>query len=156
MKAASLNEVKRGLHDLEPEAVQALCMRLAKYKKENKELLTYLLFEANNETGFVEGVKEEVNELFLDLPSNTYYLKKTLRKILRHVNKQIKYSGVKETELDLRIFFCLRMVEAKVPFKSSAVLYNLYQQQRKKISTALSKLPDDLQADYQRDIDLLT
>jgi hypothetical protein len=155
MKAATLSDIKKELNTLEPEVVQSLCMRLAKYRKENKELLTYLLFEADNENDFIAGVKEEIEALFLDLPANTYYLKKTLRKILRHVNKQVKYSGIKETEVELRLFYCLRMKEAKVPFRSSAVLLNLYTQQVKKITGALAKLPEDLQADYQRDMDLL-
>jgi membrane-anchored protein YejM (alkaline phosphatase superfamily) len=156
MKAASLNDIKKELNSLDQDVIQSLCMRLAKYKKENKELLTYLLFEAHDEASFVSSVKEEIHELFQDLPSNTYYLKKTLRKILRHVNKQIKYSGIKETELELRVSFCLHVKEAKIPLQSSAVLFNLYQQQVKKITATLDKLPEDLQADYQREIDLLT
>src|SRR6478609_255680 len=153
MKAASLNEIKKELNSLDLEVVQNLCMRLAKYKKENKELLTYLLFEAHDERSFVAGVKEEINDLFQDLPTNTYYLKKTLRKILRHVNKQIKYSGIKETELELRVCFCTHVKDAKIPLQSSTVLFNLYQQQIKKIMTTLAKLPEDLQIDYQREID---
>jgi hypothetical protein len=107
MKASSLNEIKRELVELEPKALQDLCMRLAKYKKENKELLTYLLFEAHDEAGYVNSVKAEMDELFHTLPSgNVYYIKKGLRKILRIVNKQIKYSGIKQTELELRLYFC--------------------------------------------------
>ena len=155
MKAASLNDIKKELTTLDQDVIQALCMRLAKYKKENKELLTYLLFEAHDERNFVASVKEEIDDLFQELPSNTYYLKKTLRKILRHVNKQIKYSGIKETELELRISFCVHVKEAKIPLKSSVQLLNLYQQQVKKIMTALSKLPEDLQADYQREVDMI-
>ena len=81
-------------------------MRMAKHKKENKELLTYLLFEAHDEPAFVSNVKAEMDELFCSLPSgNVYYIKKSLRKILRIVNKQIKYSGLKQTELELRLYF---------------------------------------------------
>jgi len=156
MKAASLNDIKKELSSQDQDVIQSLCMRLAKYKKENKELLTYLLFEAQDERSFVAGVKEEINDLFQDLPTNTYYLKKTLRKILRHANKQIKYSGIKETELELRLCFCVHVKEANIPLQSSAVLNNMYQQQVKKIMAALAKLPEDLQADYQREIDLIS
>jgi hypothetical protein len=98
-------------------------------------------------------VKESIDELFSDLPSrNTYLIKKVLRKILRFVNKQIKYSGIKETEVELRIYFCLKVKQARIPLATGTVLYNLYQQQLKKIDAALSKLPEDLQADYQREI----
>jgi hypothetical protein len=153
MKAATINEIKRELLSLDAETLSALCLRLAKYKKENKELLTYLIFEAHDENAYVEAVKEETNDLFGTLPDrNTYLIKKTLRKILRFVNKQIKYSGNERTELELRIFFCKKVREAKVPLQHGTVLFNLYQQQLKKITAANEKLEEDLQADYRSDI----
>ena len=156
MKAASLNEVKKELQNLDADVLRDLCMRLAKYKKENKELLTYLLFEAHNEQSYVESVKEDLNELFAGLPpSNVYLIKKVLRKILRVANKQIKYSGIKQTELELRMFFCAKVKEARVPLNTGTVLYNLYHQQLKKINEVLEKMPEDLQADYERDLSLI-
>jgi len=153
MKAASINEIKKELIELDSKAVQDLCMRLAKYKKENKELLTYLLFEAHDEAAFVNNVKTEMDELFEGLPSgNVYYIKKSLRKILRIVNKQIKYSGLKQTELELRLYFCVKIKECNVPLRSSTVLYNLNEGQVKKIKTVLTHLPEDLQFDYHREI----
>jgi len=153
MKAASISEVKKELQSLDVETVKELCMRLAKYKKENKELLTYLLFEAHNEQSYIENVKEDLNELFTTLPAtNVYLIKKVLRKILRVANKQIKYSGIKQTELELRIYFCIKVKEARVPMNAGTVLYNLYQQQLKKIDAVLEKMPEDLQADYERDL----
>ena len=153
MKAASINEIKKELIELDSKTVQDLCMRLAKYKKENKELLTYLLFEAHDEAAFVNNVKTEMDELFQSLPSgNVYYIKKSLRKILRIVNKQIKYSGLKQTELELRLYFCVKIKECNVPLRSSTVLYNLNEGQVKKIKTVLTHLPEDLQFDYHREI----
>ena len=153
MTTASLSEIKKELHTLDQETVESLCNRLAKYKKENKELLSYLLFEAHDERAYIENVKEELRELFKTLPSsNGYLIKKTLRKILRFANKQIKYSGIKQTELELRIFFCNKIKEARIPLHTGTVLFNLYQMQLKKIDAALSKLPEDLQADYEREL----
>ena len=156
MTTASLQEIKKELHTLDQEAVESLCNRLAKYKKENKELLTYLLFEAHDERAYIENVKEELRELFKTLPSsNLYLIKKTLRKILRFANKQIKYSGIKQTELELRIFFCTKMKEAKIPRVPGTVLFNLYQQQLNKIETSFAKLPEDLQTDYERELKII-
>ena len=149
MQAASLNEIKKELQHADAEMLSALCMRLVKYKKENKELLSYLLFEAHNEQSYIQAVKEEVDELFIAIPDrNVYLMKKMLRKILRFVNKQIKYSGIKETELDLRLYFCSKVRLAQVPLTAGTVLYNMYHQQVKKINSVLEKLPEDLQADY--------
>ncbi len=153
MTTASIQEIKKELRSHDAESLRELCMRLAKYKKENKELLNYLLFEAHNEQAYIENVKEEIRELFKTVPSsNVYYIKKSLRKILRFANRQIKYSGIKQTELEIRIFFCSKMKEAKIPLHTGTVLFNLYQQQLKKIENALAKLPDDIRADYDREV----
>ncbi len=157
MKAATVHEIKKELEGLDPETAQGLCLRLARFKKDNKELLTYLLFEAHDEAGYVESVKREITEQFQEIPNLTvYYVKKSLRRILRLMNKQIKYSGLPVTELILRIHFCQQIKESAIPIDKSAVLVNLYQQQLKKIQLALSKLPEDLQFDYQSEIENLT
>jgi hypothetical protein len=156
MNTASVNEIKKELNTLDTDVLVGLCMRLAKYKKENKELLNYLLFEAHNEHAYITSVKEMIDELFNDVPAaNLYMTKKTLRKILRFVNKQIKYSGIVQSELELRIYFCSKTKKARVPLTEGTVLGNLYEQQLKKINTCLSKLPEDLLADYQREIEHL-
>jgi hypothetical protein len=158
MKASSLNEIKKELHTLDPETLREICMRLVKFKKENKELLTYLLFEAHNEQAYIESVKESLEAEFRSLPrgGNTYYIKKTLLKILRSANRQIKYSGIRQTEIEVRIYFLLKMKEVRVPLQAGTVLYNLYHQQLKKINSILEKLPEDLQADYERDMNMIT
>ena len=154
MKTASLNEIKTELHSLAPETLASLCLRLGKYKKGNKTFVTYLIFEAHREQDYVEGVKAEVDELFTTLPTqNLYLIKKVLRKILRFVNRQIKYSGIKQTEIELRIYFCSKVNEAHIPLTTGTVLFNLYQQQLSKIRATLAKLPEDLQFDYEQDIE---
>ncbi len=44
-----------------------VCARLIKYKKENKELLTYILFESGDETYFIENLKIEVTAMFMEV-----------------------------------------------------------------------------------------
>ena len=157
MKAASLHEIKKELDTLEANKLLELCMRLGKYKKENKELLTYFLFEADDEPAYVENVKGEIDDQFGALPTgNLYYVKKSLRKILRMTNKQIRYSGARQSELELRIHFCTRLKNSGIRLDRSPVLLNLYQQQLKKINLALAKLPEDLQFDFQRAVENLS
>jgi hypothetical protein len=156
MITASVQEIKKELRAHDVESLQELCMRLAKYKKENKELLNYLLFEAHNERAYIENVKEEIQNHFKTVPSsNVYFIKKSLRKILRFANRQIKYSGVIQSELEVRIFFCSKMKEAKIPLNPGTVLFNLYQQQLKKIERAFAKLPEDIRADYDREVNYI-
>ena len=110
MKSSTLSELKNELSELSPAKVLALCMRLAKYKKENKELLTYLLFHAHDEDAYIESIKSEIDEKFVEINrSNIYYVKKSLRKILRNTNKYIKYSGSAQTETELLIYFCKKI-----------------------------------------------
>lgn len=154
MKAASINEIKKELQNLDHEILLEACLRLARFKKENKEMLTYLLFEAQHEHIYVEEVKAEMENLFaaISAGSNVYFIKKSLRKILRFLNRQVRYSESKTTELELRIFFCVKMKEARLPMTTGTVLYNIYQQQLKKVISLYEKLPDDLQADYEREL----
>ena len=84
MKAASLNDVKKELTYLEPENLRALCIRLARYKKENKELLTYLLFESHDEQGYITGVKNEMDGHFEALPKTNIYLIKKMAQRIYH------------------------------------------------------------------------
>jgi hypothetical protein len=156
MKAVSINEIKKELMNLDSKSLQDLCMRLAKYKLENKELLTYLLFEANDESAYISLIKAEIDQHFETLPKgNVYYIKKSLRKILRITNRQIKYSGQPATEVELRIYFCSRIISAGIPLHQSQVLTNLFEQQVKKIETVIARLPEDLQYDYHRDFESL-
>src|SRR5438105_4488438 len=106
MKAASLNELQKELATLPLKQVLEICSRLIKYKKENKELLTYLLFEARDEESYIKNIKNEIDFQFREMNrSNLYLAKKSLRKILRMINKFIRYSGEKQTEIELRIHY---------------------------------------------------
>jgi hypothetical protein len=157
MKASSLHEIKKELSDAETGSLIEYCMRLGKFKKENKELLTYLLFEAQDENAYVAHVKRDIDDEFDSFsPGNLYYAKKTIRKILRIANRQIRYSGIKQTELEIRIHFCIRLKSSGIRLDKSPVLMNLFNQQVKKIGQALDKLPEDLQFDYRRAIDSLS
>jgi hypothetical protein len=156
MKASSLNELKNELGTLSPSKVLALCMRLAKYKKENKELLTYLLFHSHDEEAYVEGIKSEIDEKFTEINmSNVYFMKKTLRKILRNTNKYIKYSGSAQSETELLIYFCRKINDAAIPLNKSVTLNNIYQNLLKRINKAMEKLHEDLQYDYKKELETL-
>jgi len=153
MKAATINELKQELINIPPLKLQELCIRLARFKKENKELLTYLLFEAHNTASYIESVKKEMDSQFTCInKSNVYFVKKTLRKILRITNKYIRYSGLATVEIELLIYFCNSMRALNVSFNDSPVLSNIYQNQLKKINKAIASLHEDLQYDYQREI----
>ncbi|MBL0329836.1 MAG: hypothetical protein IPP64_10550 [Bacteroidetes bacterium] len=156
MKSHTLPEIQKELGTLEKKELLDLCIRLAKHKKENKELLSYLLFDVNDEKEYLEKVKKEIDELFHDVNRKTAYTtKKGLQKVVRNLNKLIKNSSKKESELDLRIYFCKKVKAARINLDSSKIISNLYYREIEKIKVAFSKLHEDLQYDYKEDLEKL-
>lgn len=156
MKVASVNELKEELKQLPVNRLVEICLRLAKYKKENKELLNYLLLESDDEQGYITQVKNEIREEFSMVNnSNLYFAKKTIRKILRITNKHIRYIGTKQAEAELLIYFCSVLKNSGIAFEKSTALNNLYHAQIKKASQAIDTMHEDLQYDYKKELDKL-
>ncbi len=150
MKSATLKQIKVELSDYPNDKMLSLLLRLAKYKKDNKELLTYLLFEAENEDGYIDAVKQQIDEGFEPINIDSmYFAKKTVRKVLRTTEKFIRYSGLKQTEVSLRIYFCYKMRMQFIDWKNSVAMTNLYDRQVVKIEKAISQLHEDLQFDFR-------
>jgi len=156
LKSHTVHEIQKELSTLEKKDVLDLCMRLVKHKKENKELLSYLLFEVNDEKEYLEKVKKALDELFNEISrKSAYTTKKGLQKVVRNLNKFIKNSSKKETELDLRIYFCKKIKVARINLDSSKIISNLYYREIDKIKVAFSKLHEDMQYDYKEDLEKL-
>jgi len=151
MKAASIAELKSELATIPAKELVEMCTRLAKFKKENKELLTYLLFEAFDEPAYVENVKREMQQQFDEInTSSLYFVKKSLRKILRTLNKYIRYTASAETEVKLLMHFCTTLKNSGIPIEKNPVIKNMYQNQLKKISKAIEGMHEDLQYEYRK------
>lgn len=156
MKAVSVNQLKKELVTCNVDELVELCLRLSKFKKENKELMTYLLFEASDEIGYVESVKLEIDTHFANINTNSFfYIKKSVRKILRLINKFSRYSLKKETEVELLLHFCNKLKALKPSIKHNVTLMNIFHRQLAKIKKMVLTLHEDLQYDYQIEIDRL-
>ena len=157
MKPASVSEIKNKLKETDKTALIEICQRLARFKKENKELLTYLLFEEDDLPGYIKTVKEEIDEGFLQVnTSNVYFAKKTIRKVLRIANKHIRYTNSKIAEVEILLHYLTNFKGMNLNWQKSTALINLYKAQLKKIDAAISTMHDDLQYDYRREWDRLT
>lgn len=155
MKSASVKELKAALHNLSPIEMLEVCMLMAKYKRENKELLSYLLYEADNEQQYIENIKLEIDTYFENLVVFSFSnMLKKLRKALRIANKYIKFSGSKNVEVAVLIYLCIKIKPFTLQTSSTALL-NLYNRQIIKIDKALLKLEEDLQYDYKTDIEAI-
>ncbi len=155
MTTASLAELKRALRNVPSADLPDLCIRLARFKKENKELLSYLLFDAEDEPEYILKVKSEIDEHFSNLNRSTPYLaKKSLRKALAFTNQRIRYSGQKRTETELLIYFCKKF-KKEVPFRNNPTIRNIYLRVIVRLKKTISMLHEDLQFDFGEEVKLL-
>ena len=156
MKAATVKQIKDELNERTPKELLEFCLRLSKFKKENKELLTYLLFEASDEMGFIEDLKVEIDDQFEQINRKNYYLiKKSVRKILTGIKKHIRYSKNTETEVELLIYFCTKLKNFNPTIRRNLVLQNLFDRQIALIRRKVKLLHEDLQYDYGLELDSL-
>jgi hypothetical protein len=153
MKVATVQEIKKELEKKERKELLSYCLRLVKFKKENKELLDFLLFQSGDLPGYIENVKAETEELFAAINySNIFFIKKSVRKILRMLNKQNRFILSKQAEAETLIHFCNCIVKYPLPLKKSRQLQNLYNTQLAKIDAVLLTLHPDLQYDLRRQL----
>jgi hypothetical protein len=154
MKASSIKEIKTELSSLSADSLQDLCLSLARFKKENKEFLSYQLFEAQDEEGYVQKAKETLDESFENLNiQSTYIAKKQLRKIIRIAAKFSKYSDEKTTEITLHLYIVEKMIASGLKIQNSQQINNLYLSLIKKIKAGIATLHEDLQYDFQKQLD---
>jgi len=156
MKPASLKDIKTDLNYKSNDELIALCLRLVRFKKENKELISYLLFEISNEEGYVEGIKNEMLQQFSEINTSSYFfIRKSCRRILRDCKKHIRYSQNKETEVELLLFYCNQLFSFRPSINKSKALVNLYNRQIEFIKKKITLLHEDLQFDYEEEIEKL-
>jgi hypothetical protein len=152
MKSASLKEIKHELRELPPNQVTELCLRLCRFKKENKELMTYLLFESHDEAAFAESVKIEMDERFRQVNRKSpYFVRKSFRSILQSTRKFIRYSGNKETEVELLLHYCQCLKDFKPDIRQSKRQLNIYLKLMEQLEKKIEVLHEDLQYDYRND-----
>lgn len=153
MKMPSISDMQKELKSYTPGELLAFCIRLAKHKKENKELLCYLMYEAPDEKSYVEHIKMEIDQLFGEInKQTTYTTKKGLQKVVRLLNRYVNFSNESSTEVELRIFFCKKMQSERIDLSTSSVIFNLYEREKTKINKSLSTLHEDLQYDFMDEV----
>ncbi|NCP21480.1 MAG: hypothetical protein COS42_05420 [Flavobacteriales bacterium CG03_land_8_20_14_0_80_35_15] len=156
MKAVTIKALKTELSNCSPNELFKICLCLTKFKKENKELLSYLLFQSADEEGFINDLKTEIDFQFTQINSKNYYfIKKSVRKILRYVKSNIRYSKNKETEIELLLYFCAVLKNSKPSIDQNLVLKNIFIREIAGIKKKVAVLHEDLQYDYKLELDKL-
>jgi hypothetical protein len=155
MKPEKLSDLKKELTGLSTHELIDICLRIAKYKKDNKELLSYLLFDADTPMKYAEQIKSFLLEDFKSMQKHYYYSTKSMRKIIRLINRYAKYTGSKEVEIELSLWFCTNFLKFADLQTSHKPMQGLLTRQFEKIIKLIPKLHEDLQFDYQKEFDVV-
>ncbi len=152
----TVSQLQKELSNYSQKELLELCMKLTKFKKENKDYLIYLLFGSANEEQYVKEAKIHLDDVFYTVSrKTTFTTKKGLQKVVRHLNKLIKNSKSKSTEIELRSYFCQLIKKARIDLDASKIISNLYYREIDKIKTVYGKLHEDLQYDHKADLEKL-
>jgi hypothetical protein len=153
MKTTVISQLRQEMKNRSSKELMEICLKLARFKKENKELLNYLLFEVQDERNYIETIKAEIDRQFGEInKTHIYFAKKSIRKIVRSTNKYIRFSGNKQTEVELLLHFCKRLKDSGIPMNESISLANIYFGQIQKIKKLMRSLHEDLQFDYGEEL----
>lgn len=155
MDTASIKQLKDTLSTLGREELTGLLLRMVKFKKENKELLTFLLFEADDLDAYVYEISQEIKDEFENyLLKTAYYKRKGCRRILRILKKYIKYAADKEVEVRLLLAYVSMVAESKT-FITDRVIQKIAFRQLLLAEKSIVKLHEDLQYEYKLELEEL-
>lgn len=156
MKPVTVSILKNELRQHSQQELIEFCLKLAKFKKENKELLSYVLFDSKDEDEYIRAIKEEIDLEFSKFNyERLYFVKKSTRKTLRIIKKYIRYSKKKETEAHVLIYFCSKLKQLSPGYKRSLQMINIFERQLSVVKKAISSLHEDLQYDFNLEIEEL-
>jgi len=151
METASIAQIKKELQQIPQKELIEICLRLSKFKKTNKELAHYILFEAHQEESYIQKAKDEITLRFEDMPTNSlFFTTKYIRKTLRIAKLYAQYSKLPQTEIELLIHFCQALKSANSFWRNYQAIENLYDRLLEKIQKGITKLHEDLQYDYTK------
>jgi hypothetical protein len=150
MKIASLAEIKKELQHLSQKELIEVITDLSKFSTDNKLFLYFKLYGREQPDLFAEMVQEElINDFRNGNQRNAHYAKKSAQAIRRKLNKYLKFTKDKPTQIDLISFFCEMLYEYGYLMYRHPVIENLYLLQVGKVERLIGQMHEDLQFDYR-------
>jgi predicted mannosyl-3-phosphoglycerate phosphatase (HAD superfamily) len=150
MKTNGIAEIKKTIKNISQAELSEICLKLARFKKDNKEYIHFLLFESSDPFAYAEDIKESLHDALTSLNRHPSLKVKELRKHLRVLSRHIRYTSSTEVEISLLIWFTEMMVKHAGVRQSNKALYTLFIRQIEKIRKSFPKLHEDLQFDYMQ------
>jgi hypothetical protein len=68
----------------------------------------------------------------------------------------LRYTNKKETDIELLLYFCKKMLEIKPSLKNNVTLKNIYLREKLAIKKKLTSVHEDLQYDYTQQLSILS
>ena len=156
MKSASIKEIKDALQSKSPKELVAICLSLSKYKKDNKDYLSYLLYESEDKIDYLQQCKEEMDAAIDAMSYKTFYHKKNaIRALLKKAKTRIRYTSDKEIELELLMHFCKSITDLPAEVSNNHTVMSIVERQIIIIKKTIAKMHEDLQYDYLQSLDEL-
>jgi len=147
--------LKKELSSRAPKELIEICLSLAKLKVENKEMLTYLLFDAENPIAYAQRLKQDINAHFEVLNLHYYYATKSLRKVLRLIVKYSRFTKNKQGEIELLLHFGSKFIATIEKDTKHYPLLGLLLRSLNKSRLLIQKLHEDLRYDYVQEYNAL-
>ncbi len=156
MDKFSLSDIRKELAYASPEELKSLCLRMARFKKENKEHLAFLLFQ-KNEADFIKSVKAEISDALDDIHRiHAFQARKVLQKTLRTIVKYKKFCLSKVFEMEVMLHFIRSMQAKQISEYTSSYTGQFYKKQQLKLVKILESLDEELSMDYRDEVEDLT
>lgn len=156
MSKYSIKNFKDELKHLDSKELADLLIKLTRFKAESKEYLGFLLFQSHDIQSFVVQVKAEIDKEFLVINTDSpFYVKKSLRKILRKIRLYSRYTGQKENEIEWLLYFCRNLGSLDKSLMRNHQLQKIYNLQLETIAKKISTVHEDLQYDFRLELEEL-
>lgn len=156
IKPASLKTIKQELSLLPNQEVIQILLKLVRHRKENKELVSFILFDSKDEASYIRQMKLDMDESMKPVTLSNYATSlKYIRRVLRNTKKIARYSTHNEMEVELLMHFCSILKSKNLPVKEVKGLSKMWDRCIQCILKAISTLHEDLKYDYQTELDTL-
>lgn len=144
-----LSDLKKELSLRDKAELVQLCVRFARLKQENKELLAYLLFDADDPVFYAQKLKPEIEAIWEQPFYNPWAMNKSLRKALRIIARYRRFTASARGENDLLLHLFLGMHAHWRPEFRQKIFGKMLYRQISKIKKNIAKMESDYQSDYE-------
>ncbi len=156
MIAEKLNELKKDLANCTDKQLVDHLLSLARLKKENKEMLSYLLGYGGRPLEYGEVYKSLIDDCFTDISENPYFAKKTLQKIKRIISKYYRFTSSRQGEAELYAHFLEGFCKHIHPDTRHKQVLGIGIFALKKLNAIAAQVHEDISGDVLKELDRLS